>query len=50
MKVVKIAKTKGYAIAIGHPHKETLLALQNASSYLKESGVDLVYINELIVP
>lgn len=50
MKAVKIAKTKGYAIAIGHPHKETLLALQNASSYLKESGVDLVYINELIVP
>ena len=50
MKVVKIAKTRGYAIAIGHPHKETLLALQNASSYLKESGVDLVYINELIVP
>ncbi|WP_104721635.1 divergent polysaccharide deacetylase family protein [Helicobacter mesocricetorum] len=50
MKAIKIAKTKGYAIAIGHPHKETLLALQNASGYLKESGVDLVYVNELIVP
>lgn len=50
IQAIKIAKTKGYAIAIGHPHKETLLSLQNASSYFKESGIDLVYINELIVP
>lgn len=50
IQAVKIAKTKGYAIAIGHPHKETLLALKNAEDYLAKSGVELVYINEIIAP
>ena len=47
---VQIAKTKGYAIAIGHPHKETFMALKNAEDYLAKSGVELVYINEIITP
>ncbi|WP_297812315.1 divergent polysaccharide deacetylase family protein [uncultured Helicobacter sp.] len=50
IQAVKIAKTKGYAIAIGHPHKETLLALKNAEDYLAKSGVEMVYINEIIAP
>lgn len=50
IQAVKIAKAKGYAIAIGHPHKETLLALKNAEDYLAKSGVELVYINEIITP
>ncbi|WP_416826332.1 divergent polysaccharide deacetylase family protein [Helicobacter ganmani] len=50
IQAVKIAKTKGYAIAIGHPHKETLLALKNAENYLSKSGVELVYVNEIIAP
>lgn len=47
---IKIAKLQGYAIAIGHPHKETILALMNAREYLEKSGVEVVYVNELIVP
>lgn len=50
IQAVKIAKTKGYAIAIGHPHKETILALKNAEDYLAKSGVEIVYVNEIITP
>ncbi|MCI7766109.1 divergent polysaccharide deacetylase family protein [Helicobacter sp.] len=50
IKAIETAKSKGYAIAIGHPHKETILALKNASEYLQKSGVEAVYINELIIP
>lgn len=50
IQAVQIAKQKGYAIAIGHPHKATILALKNATDYLKNSGVELVYINEIITP
>lgn len=43
---VKIAKNRGYAILIAHPHKETFNALKNAkSTILKE--VDVIYLNEL---
>jgi len=44
-KAVKIAKRKGYAIAIGHPHPNTLKTLIGAKKYLKD--VKLVYVNEL---
>ena len=44
-KAVKIAKRKGYAIAIGHPHPVTMQALSSAKDILKE--VELLYIDEL---
>ncbi len=44
-KAVKLAKKRGYAIAIGHPRRATLKALRDAKDILK--GVDVVYINEL---
>ncbi len=44
-KAVKIAKRKGYAIAIGHPHTVTMQALSSAKDILKE--VELLYIDEL---
>ncbi len=44
-KAVKIAKKRGYAIAIGHPHKITLEALRQSAPILK--NVQVVYINEL---
>ncbi len=44
-KAVKIAKKKGYAIAIGHPHKMTMKALLSAGSIFND--VELVYIDEL---
>ena len=45
-KAVKIAKHRGYAIAIGHPHRATLKALSQAKDILK--GIHLVYIDELV--
>jgi len=45
VKAVKIAKRRGYAIAIGHPHKVTFKALAAAKKLLR--GVDLVYMDEL---
>ncbi len=44
-KAVKLAKKKGYAIAIGHPHKITMLALASAKEIFKD--VELIYIDEL---
>jgi len=44
-KAVDIAKKHGTAIAIGHPHKNTLLALHDSKDTLKD--VELVYINKL---
>lgn len=43
---VKIAKKRGYAILIAHPHKETLKALKTAKDNILKD-VDVVYLNEL---
>ena len=42
---VAIAKARGKAIAIGHPHANTLSVLQNAGKIL--DGVEVVYIKDL---
>ena len=44
-KAVKIAKKRGYAIAICHPHEKTFIALRESKSLLKD--IDVVYLNEL---
>lgn len=44
-KAVKIAKIKGYAIAIGHPHPATIKALRESKDILK--NVELVYVKQL---
>ena len=44
-KAIEIAKRHGTAIAIGHPHKNTLKALYESKKLLKD--VELVYINRL---
>jgi len=44
-KAVKMAKKKGYAIAIGHPHSITLQALASSNEILKD--VELVYIDRI---
>lgn len=44
-KAVNKAKRKGYAIAIGHPHKMTINALNSAANIF--SDIELVYIDEL---
>ncbi|MEA3454973.1 MAG: divergent polysaccharide deacetylase family protein [Campylobacterota bacterium] len=42
---VKKAKQRGYAIAIGHPHRITLRSLKNSLDILVD--VDVVYLDEL---
>ena len=44
-KAVMIAKRRGYAIAIGHPHQITMKALSSAAAIFNE--VELVYMDEL---
>lgn len=44
-KAVKVARKHGTAIAIGHPHANTILALHESKKVLKD--VELVYINRL---
>jgi len=44
-KAVGIAKKKGYAIAIGHPHKITMKAIKSAKGIFKD--VEIVYIDEI---
>jgi len=44
-KAVEVAKRHGTAIAIGHPHTNTLMALSESKKILED--VELVYINRL---
>ena len=45
-RAVRLAKKKGLAIAIGHPHKETFIALKKAKKYF--TNIKLVYVNDLL--
>jgi len=47
-KIEAIARRKGYALAIGHPKKETLSALQEWLPTLAGKGFDLVSVTDLI--
>jgi len=44
-KAIKIAKSEGIAIAIGHPHANTIMALYESKNLFKD--VELVYVNRL---
>jgi polysaccharide deacetylase 2 family uncharacterized protein YibQ len=44
-RVIEIAKKHGSAIAIGHPHVNTMLALAESKKLFDE--VELVYINKM---
>jgi polysaccharide deacetylase 2 family uncharacterized protein YibQ len=46
--LIKLAKTKGSAIAIGHPHEETLVYLEFALPLLKDEGIQLVSASSLL--
>ena len=45
-KAIKIAKKRGLAIAIGHPHKQTFIALKKAKKFFK--NIELVYVDFLL--
>ncbi|MFK2823211.1 divergent polysaccharide deacetylase family protein [Malaciobacter sp. WC5094] len=44
-KAIKIAKKRGYAIAIGHPHSMTIKVLKESKHLLK--GIEPIFVNEL---
>ncbi len=47
-RLVSLAKQNGVAIGIGHPRRWTLEALKNNETYLKNAGVELVFLTEVV--
>lgn len=47
-RLIRIARVKGTALAIGHPHKETLKQLRAASDEFGRQGVKVVAASQLI--
>jgi len=47
MKAVQMARSNGEAVAIGHPYEETVAALRNAASVLKNENVELVFASKI---
>ncbi len=48
--LVQHAKNKNFAIAIAHPHPETILALQQLIPTLEQNGIQLVSLSSLYAP
>jgi len=48
--LVQHAKNKSFAIAIAHPHPETILALQQLIPTLEQNGIQLVSLSSLYAP
>jgi polysaccharide deacetylase 2 family uncharacterized protein YibQ len=46
--LAKIAKAEGKAIAIGHPHSSTIKSLREMIPRLRESGIEIVPLSEVI--
>ena len=46
--LITVAKRDGQAIAIGHPHAETIAALQGFEEQAKQQGVEIVSISALL--
>jgi polysaccharide deacetylase 2 family uncharacterized protein YibQ len=47
-KMVRIAMSHGEAVAIGHPHPETIAVLRQVVPRLREKGIEVVRISELL--
>jgi polysaccharide deacetylase 2 family uncharacterized protein YibQ len=47
-KAVRIARMRGAALAIGHPHEVTLRSLQAAAAYFRQEGVEMVSAHDLV--
>jgi polysaccharide deacetylase 2 family uncharacterized protein YibQ len=47
-RLVKIAKLRGTALAIGHPREATLKSLQEAAGYFRGEGVEVVAVRDLM--
>ncbi|MFQ5900755.1 MAG: divergent polysaccharide deacetylase family protein [Thermodesulfobacteriota bacterium] len=46
--LIKIAKEKGSAIAIGHPHSTTIAALKEVIDKFEEEGIEVVPVSSLL--
>jgi hypothetical protein len=47
-RLIKVAKIRGTALAIGHPRETTLRSLQGAAAHFREEGIEMVAARELI--
>ncbi|MDH3214828.1 MAG: divergent polysaccharide deacetylase family protein [Candidatus Krumholzibacteria bacterium] len=48
LRLVALAKQRGWAVGIGHPKSWTYEAISRNEQVLKESGVDLVFVSEIM--
>jgi len=48
LELVQTARRNGSALGIGHPHRWTLEALENSRALLRDAGVELVPVCELV--
>ena len=46
--LVAVARKRGEAVGLGHPHPETLRVLRKVLPELEREGIDLVFISELV--
>lgn len=46
--VLKRAEQEGFAVAIGHPHAETIAYLQKALPHIEERGIRLAFVSEVL--
>jgi polysaccharide deacetylase 2 family uncharacterized protein YibQ len=46
--LVEIARKRGEAVGLGHPHPETLRVLRKVLPELEREGIDLVFVSELV--
>ena len=47
-KLINLSQKNGSAIGIGHPHHQTLSALQKMVAVIKEKGIEIVPVSELV--
>jgi len=47
---VSMAQKRGFAVAIGHPYRETIQYLQEALPGMAERGLELVFVSQALTP